>query len=111
MPTEHCPQVTPRPSAVVSVAEAAQGRAAGRAARLRIRRGEWTGHTSGLADHVVQGNLVVQSALVQGASAPPPPPASPPEKGELMVRDPVCGTFVLKAMPLSPSPEMVCCCT
>ncbi|MFO7692241.1 MAG: hypothetical protein R6V57_04050 [Vicinamibacterales bacterium] len=32
------------------------------------------------------------SGIVQGASAPPAPP---PEKGELMVRDPVCGTFVL----------------
>ena len=28
-------------------------------ARLAIRRGEWTGHTSGLADRHVQGNLVI----------------------------------------------------
>lgn len=59
MPTEHCLQESLRPGLAVTAAEAAQGRVAGRAARLRIRRGEWTGHTSGLADHVVQGNLVV----------------------------------------------------
>ena len=41
------------------------------------------------------------SGIVQGASAPPPPPASPPEKGELMVRDPVCGTFVLPSRSVS----------
>jgi YHS domain-containing protein len=36
------------------------------------------------------------AGIVQGASSPPPPrQAGPPEKGELMVRDPVCGTFVL----------------
>jgi uncharacterized protein YcsI (UPF0317 family) len=29
------------------------------AARAAIRRGEWTGHTSGLADRHVQGNLVI----------------------------------------------------
>jgi len=29
------------------------------AARTAIRRGEWTGHTSGLADRHVQGNLVI----------------------------------------------------
>ena len=35
--------------------------------------------------------------VAQGAAPPPRPrPASPAaEKGELMVRDPVCGTFVL----------------
>ena len=41
------------------------------------------------------------SGIVQGASAPPPPSASPPEKGELMVRDPVCGTFVLPSRSVS----------
>ena len=41
------------------------------------------------------------SGIVQGASAPPPPPAGPPEKGELMVRDPVCGTFVLPSRSVS----------
>jgi uncharacterized protein len=38
------------------------------------------------------------SGLAQGASPAPPPPRrspGPPDKGELMVRDPVCGTFVL----------------
>ncbi len=33
--------------------------AQGRAARAPIRRGEWVQHTSGLADNLVQGNLVV----------------------------------------------------
>jgi uncharacterized protein YcsI (UPF0317 family) len=32
---------------------------AAQAARQRIRSGAWTGHTSGLADHHVQGNLVI----------------------------------------------------
>ena len=41
------------------------------------------------------------AGIVQGASAPPPPPAAPPEKGELMVRDPVCGTFVLPSRSVS----------
>ncbi|MBL8303877.1 MAG: hypothetical protein JNM26_14010, partial [Ideonella sp.] len=59
MPTEHCLHDTLLPGSAITAAEAAQGSEAGRAARLRIRRGEWTGHTSGLADHVVQGNLVV----------------------------------------------------
>jgi len=40
------------------------------------------------------------AGIVQGASAPPPP-AGPPEKGELMVRDPVCGTFVLPSRSVS----------
>jgi YHS domain-containing protein len=40
------------------------------------------------------------AAVRQGASSPPPPPprkpaGPPPGKGEMMVRDPVCGTFVL----------------
>ena len=33
--------------------------AQGSAARAPIRRGEWTAHTSGLADDLVQGNLVI----------------------------------------------------
>jgi YHS domain-containing protein len=41
------------------------------------------------------------SGIVQGASAPPLPSAGPPEKGELMVRDPVCGTFVLPSRSVS----------
>jgi YHS domain-containing protein len=41
------------------------------------------------------------AGIVQGASAPPAPPAAPPEKGELMVRDPVCGTFVLPSRSVS----------
>ncbi len=41
------------------------------------------------------------SGIVQGASAPRTPQASPPEKGELMVRDPVCGTFVLPSRSVS----------
>ena len=40
------------------------------------------------------------SGIVQGASSPPPA-AGPPEKGELMVRDPVCGTFVLPSRSVS----------
>jgi uncharacterized protein len=38
------------------------------------------------------------AGVAQGAAPPPSRaqrPSSPPEKGELMVRDPVCGTFVL----------------
>ena len=38
------------------------------------------------------------SGIAQGAATPSPPrrPAGPPPgKGEMMVRDPVCGTFVL----------------
>jgi YHS domain-containing protein len=41
------------------------------------------------------------AGIVQGASAPPPPRGRPPEKGELMVRDPVCGTFVLPSRAVS----------
>ena len=40
------------------------------------------------------------SGIVQGASSAPPAPG-PPEKGELMVRDPVCGTFVLPSRSVS----------
>ena len=35
------------------------------------------------------------AGVAQGASAPRPRPTAAPDKGELMVRDPVCGTFVL----------------
>ena len=38
------------------------------------------------------------AGVAQGAAPRPPRaqrPSSPPAKGELMVRDPVCGTFVL----------------
>ncbi len=38
---------------------ATSGASAAHAARLRIRSGEWAHHTSGLADHHVQGNLVI----------------------------------------------------
>ncbi|MGE5198123.1 MAG: hypothetical protein ACM3H9_00690 [Rhodospirillaceae bacterium] len=41
------------------------------------------------------------SGIVQGVSGPPRSPAGPPEKGELMVRDPVCGTFVLPSRSVS----------
>jgi len=41
------------------------------------------------------------AGVIQGASSPRPPKASPPEKGELMVRDPVCGTFVLPSRAVS----------
>jgi uncharacterized protein YcsI (UPF0317 family) len=44
--------------AVVSPSPASAPTAA-QAARARIRSGQWTGHTSGLADHHVQGNLVI----------------------------------------------------
>jgi len=37
----------------------AAGTARGRAVRTPIRRGEWAGHTSGLADTHVQGNVVI----------------------------------------------------
>jgi YHS domain-containing protein len=43
----------------------------------------------------------VLAGIVQGASAPPAGPRVPPEKGELMVRDPVCGTFVLPSRAVS----------
>ena len=39
------------------------------------------------------------AGIAQGAASPSPPraarPAGPPAKGELMARDPVCGTYVL----------------
>jgi YHS domain-containing protein len=35
------------------------------------------------------------AGIAQGASTPRPRPPAAPDKGELMVRDPVCGTFVL----------------
>ena len=35
-------------------------------ARARIRRGEWTGHTSGLAEGHVQGNVVILPQAVAG---------------------------------------------
>ena len=41
------------------------------------------------------------SGIAQGASAPRPPQKAAPEKGELMVRDPVCGTFVLPSRSVS----------
>ncbi len=41
------------------------------------------------------------SGIVQGASVPPPGTRTPPEMGERMVRDPVCGTFVLPSRALS----------
>lgn len=41
------------------------------------------------------------AGVIQGASSPPPAPSGPPEKGETMVRDPVCGTFVLPSRAVS----------
>jgi uncharacterized protein len=42
------------------------------------------------------------AGIVQGASAPPPArPSEPPARGEMMVRDPVCGTFVLPSRSVS----------
>lgn len=43
------------------------------------------------------------SGIVQGASSPPSgsKPGAAPEKGQLMVRDPVCGTFVLPSRAVS----------
>ena len=35
-------------------------------ARARIRRGEWTAHTSGLADGHVQGNVVILPEVLAG---------------------------------------------
>jgi len=35
------------------------------------------------------------AGIAQGAATPRPRAATAPDKGELMVRDPVCGTFVL----------------
>jgi YHS domain-containing protein len=40
------------------------------------------------------------AGIAQGASPPPPAPG-PPQRGELMVRDPVCGTFVLPSRSVS----------
>jgi uncharacterized protein len=39
--------------------------------------------------------------IVQGATKPPSRGGGAPEKGELMVRDPVCGTFVLPSRAVS----------
>jgi uncharacterized protein YcsI (UPF0317 family) len=52
--------------AIVGVADSAPQATptAARAARERIRRGEWTGHTSGLADRHVQGNVVILPAVL-----------------------------------------------
>jgi YHS domain-containing protein len=42
------------------------------------------------------------AGIAQGASSPPRSPSpGPPAKGELMVRDPVCGTFVLPSRSVS----------
>ena len=42
------------------------------------------------------------AGIVQGASAPrSSSPGAAPDKGELMVRDPVCGTFVLPSRAVS----------
>ena len=41
------------------------------------------------------------AGIVKGASPPEAPRGGPPEKGELMVRDPVCGTFVLPSRSVS----------
>lgn len=51
---------------------------------------------------VVRAVRNLLAGIVQGASPPRPPgPRVPPEKGELMVRDPVCGTFVLPSRSVS----------
>ena len=39
--------------------------------------------------------------IAQGASSPGPGPRRPPERGVQMVRDPVCGTFVIPTPALS----------
>jgi YHS domain-containing protein len=41
------------------------------------------------------------AGIAQGASTPRERPAASPGKGELMVRDPVCGTFVLPSRALA----------
>jgi YHS domain-containing protein len=41
------------------------------------------------------------AGIAQGASSPPPASRVPPEKGELMERDPVCGTFVVPSRAVS----------
>lgn len=41
------------------------------------------------------------AGVIQGASSPRSAPPGPPEKGETMVRDPVCGTFVLPSRAVS----------
>jgi len=46
------PLLNPTPASTAPLSEAA-------AARAAVRRGEWTTHTSGLADRHVQGNLVI----------------------------------------------------
>jgi YHS domain-containing protein len=39
--------------------------------------------------------------IVDGASRPRRPPSQPPDKGEMMARDPVCGTFVVPSRAVS----------
>ena len=39
--------------------------------------------------------------IMKGAAPPEVPRGGPPAKGELMVRDPVCGTFVLPSRSVS----------
>jgi uncharacterized protein len=39
--------------------------------------------------------------IVEGATPRPQKRSGPPEKGEIMVRDPVCGTFVLPSRSLT----------
>ena len=58
-PNRHQTQANAGTAAASATAGSAAGPTPARAARERIRRGEWTGHTSGLADRHVQGNLVI----------------------------------------------------
>jgi YHS domain-containing protein len=41
------------------------------------------------------------AGVIQGACSRPPAPPGPPKRGEMMVRDPVCGTFVLPSRAVS----------
>lgn len=57
---------SPAHAEVPGAPSTAHGSAAAPAARRAIRRGEWTSHTSGLADRHVQGNLVILPADLAG---------------------------------------------
>jgi hypothetical protein len=41
------------------------------------------------------------SGIVDGVAARPLPRSGPPDRGETMVRDPVCGTFVVPSRSLA----------
>jgi len=52
---------------------------------------------------IVRALWRVLAGMVDGVSRPPGPRGGPPERGEQMVRDPVCGTFLLPGSALTVS--------